>query len=1287
MKVALAWLAVTLGLTGVARTTAADEASPVPAGLVRFRTFGSAEGLHNIVITGITQDASGALWVGTDGGITRYDGQRFTAFGVAEGMPATQIQVVAVGPDGNVCAGTSSGLACWDGQRFARTGPALLDVVSLVAYRDSLWIGTTSGLFVADRHRVVSRAVGWPTAKGAVKALWADAHGLIAGNDGNVMTSAGDGRWDAIPGLALAGDRVDGVLRDRQGGLWIRTALHMWRLAAGAAHAEDITQGLPVGYDSVIAAVTMVNGPRGEVWIVTDRGIAHRDGDHWRLIDQQAGFPGAGARSVYVDREGSLWVGGIGLSQWRGHGLTIRHDLSSGFAGSIAWSIARDHSGTLWTGTDRCLARATAGRWECLAGTENRIVRSMVLLPDGGVFLGGAPGDLLYIDAAGQASSIPIEPQTAAELTILALAIGPEGDLWIGTKVGLFRLPGARPGPVERVTVPHIPATAVYRSLQVIEGRLWTATVHGIAVLDHGAWHVFDAAWGFHSSSMRYLVPSHDHRMCAAYTDGIGVTCFTSDGRTVSDVRDLGVPEGLHTGMAYFLGEDRRKRLWIGTGDGLDVVTPQGIEHFDERDGIAGNDSAATAFFEDTDGSVWLGSTGGLTHVLAQHYVGPPPAPHTVVSGQLGEHAIGAFAQSIETPHDHNALTLELGTDTLHDGDRIEYEVRLSPLEREWTETRLRQARYPALLPGTYRLEMRARRDSGAWGPVSELHFVVQSPWWQTRWFELVAMLTAIGILILAYRWRQRAIQQRRTRQFNEQSHATFSSLLEAVPDLITVHREGRLTYLNAAARRLLLAEGPADRLPAFPDWTHPDDRARARDMMEHAREVDASHVAEVVELRVHAGDGSWRICDVASVRMEVGGAPLVVVTARDVTERHRLRAKLLLSDRMASLGTLAAGIAHEINNPLAYVVGNLQLIADGLHQPVPATQELAAAVADASEGAERVRRIVRGLASFTRSEEERRVAVQIPDVLRAAIRFTANEVRHRAQLVCQLDPIPSVLADDGRLIQVFINLIVNAAHAIPEGHSDANRITLRTRQDEQGRAVIEVTDTGLGMSAEVLERVFDPFFTTKVLGAGTGLGLSICHGIIDSIGGQIAIESAPGQGTTVRVVLPGAVTTSVPPVLSAPVLATPQTSGAPAAARPTSHVLIVDDEPKVADMLARALRRDHQVTVASCGQAALDLVAAGTWFDAIISDVMMPNMTGIELLDRLAVNAPQQARRFVFLSGGVFTTELRTRLDALGTVHLEKPISAKELRSSVAGVVAGEPGPPAHDRIAACTR
>jgi CheY-like chemotaxis protein len=239
----------------------------------------------------------------------------------------------------------------------------------------------------------------------------------------------------------------------------------------------------------------------------------------------------------------------------------------------------------------------------------------------------------------------------------------------------------------------------------------------------------------------------------------------------------------------------------------------------------------------------------------------------------------------------------------------------------------------------------------------------------------------------------------------------------------------------------------------------------------------------------------------------------------------------------------------------------------------------------------------------------------------------------------------------------VFINLLVNAVHAIPEGHSDDNRITVRTRTDEHGRAVIEVADTGMGMPPEVQARVFDPFFTTKDVGEGTGLGLSICHGIISGLGGQISIDSAPDHGTVVRVVLLPAPAEARAPTPA--VVVKPERNG-----HRRHRVMLVDDEPLVVHTMERLLRRDYDITVALCGQEAIEHIARGVRFDAIVSDVMMPNMTGIELIEEVRRLAPEQANRIIFLSGGAFTAQTREQLDSLGAPQLEKPVTAKELRA-----------------------
>jgi PAS domain S-box-containing protein len=755
-------------------------------------------------------------------------------------------------------------------------------------------------------------------------------------------------------------------------------------------------------------------------------------------------------------------------------------------------------------------------------------VRSIAFPPQGGVFLGGAPDDLLYIDADGRTTSLRSADRTGDQ-RILALALGPEGDLWVGTRGGLFRLRGAVPGPLERVVVPGVTAEVRIVSFAVVGDQMWAGTEEGILVRDHGTWHVLDKRAGLRGTAVCYLAPRADGRMCIAYREAIGLSCFRYESGTLTAFEHIGRPQGLSAGMVYLVGEDRERRLWIGTGDGLDVVTPQGIDHFDEADGVAGNDSAANAFLLDGDGSLWLGSTGGATHVFAQYYRGPPQPPRTAfLEGRLGARAIGATQAPIEVPHDQNALTLELAASSLLDPRRVEYQVRLSPLETGWSTFRQRQIRYPALLPDAYRFEARARIGAGAWGPITELQLAVLPAWWQTTWFYLGIAVIGLGAAAAGVTWRQRTVLRRRTRQLHDQTDASFRAVVDLMPDLIAVHRDRKLIYLNLANRRFLGVDGPTEdwRHLQLMDVIHEDDRAAVRDLFRRVRDMDPEASLEIIEIRVRCADGSWRTCELSGIRVDLGGAATIVSSSRDVTERKRMRAKLLISDRMASLGTLAAGIAHEINNPLAYVAGNLEAVAETLAatQGVPSKAEcveLAAAVKDARDGAERVRRIVKGLRSFSRSEEERRVPLVVADVVEAAIRLTSNELRHRARLVRELDPVPRVIADDGQLTQVFINLLVNAAHAIPEGHSDDNCITVRTRTDDRGRAVVEVADSGQGMPPEVQARVFDPFFTTKDIGEGTGLGLSICHGIVSGLGGQISIDSTPGQGSVVRVVLP----------------------------------------------------------------------------------------------------------------------------------------------------------------------
>jgi signal transduction histidine kinase len=233
------------------------------------------------------------------------------------------------------------------------------------------------------------------------------------------------------------------------------------------------------------------------------------------------------------------------------------------------------------------------------------------------------------------------------------------------------------------------------------------------------------------------------------------------------------------------------------------------------------------------------------------------------------------------------------------------------------------------------------------------------------------------------------------------------------------------------------------------------------------------------------------------------------------------MQARLMVAGRMASVGTLAAGLAHEINNPLASVLANLRLLEEAGGGLLQDPRELREVVADVLAGVERVRRIVEGLRLFTHTGDAGGVRLELPRVLDTAVALASSELRARAQLVREDRDAGPVVAHEGRLVQALVELLVNAAHAIPAGCPERHEIHVETRSDGPGRAIVAVRDTGVGIAPEQLGRVFDPFFTIPGAGGGTGLGLSTCHAIVTSLGGEITVESKPGAGSTFTVRLP----------------------------------------------------------------------------------------------------------------------------------------------------------------------
>lgn len=501
---------------------------------------------------------------------------------------------------------------------------------------------------------------------------------------------------------------------------------------------------------------------------------------------------------------------------------------------------------------------------------------------------------------------------------------------------------------------------------------------------------------------------------------------------------------------------------------------------------------------------------------------------------------------------------------------------------------------------------------------------------------------------------------RRETQKALARSEASFRALIENAPDAIGVMRnQGEYIYVNRRLAQLLGYE--RDEFKSIPviSMLHPGDR----DMfVERLRRRERGEIPEPAEYRLFRRDGQVVHVETVAINVQFDGGPATLAMLRDLTERKRMEAQLLLSDRLASVGVLAAGLAHEINNPLAYVMTSLEaltkkalpeLLASAHDDEERGRLERALEMLDqARDGAERMRRIVRDVKTFARGDDDTRERVDVTVALDAALQLVAHDLRKRAQVVREYEPAPKIEANESRLGQVFLNLLVNALQALPEGGD--NELRVRVTAPDDSTVVVEIIDTGEGIAPEFLSRVFDPFFTTKPVGVGTGLGLFVCQGIVSSLGGTLSLSSEVGKGTTVRVSLP-ALTLPSDRIPSAP----PPASAAARGAR----VLVVDDEPPLGRALTAALLGEHDVVCATSGEAALERLASDDRFDVILCDLMMPDLDGMELWKRVRAARPDLADRFVFITGGAFSPEATAFLDE-GRPHLEKPFDMPKLRA-----------------------
>lgn len=1163
------------------------------------------------------------------------------AWQAREGLPPASLYALLQARQGDLWLGTSQGLVHFDGVRFTvhelRGGQGWhgQQVLALAeGVTGALWVGTEKGLGVWHQGQL-SLPEGLEELAGVrVGALLAEGQELWAGTSEGLVHWGADGLERYGPREGLTDSRVWAVYRDRQGTLWAGTGQGLARLVG--RRFEPVP--LPVG-DTPVRALQQ--GLDGTLWVGTGQGLVRlREGraTHLPLPGQAQAEP---VLALLEDRHGSLWLGTASRGLWRYTAGTFTPvGAVGGSAGSAqVLALLEDREGSVWTATPERLHRLRAGAFTPWGVLEGLPTDSVVVVREdrhGTLWVGTADSGLLRQEA-GRFSRFGVEQGLSASF-IRSLAEAPDGTLWVTTPAGVFHHDGQRFHALERRGC--LAQEVLYATWPDRHGAVWFGTSNWLCRLKEGTLTAVGPGQGLPAAHVLSLAEDGAGTLWAATTAGL----VRVEGDTLQRYTTA---EGLAGDLVMDLSPDSQGGLWVGTSNGLSLWRNGRLYRLTMAEGLF--DDMVMRVLEDAQGHLWLSCNRGIFRlergeveaVLAGRQ---PRLRSQVFTLQDGLRSADVMGGGV-SPAGWRARDGRLWFPTLRGLAVVDpAEVGAGPLLPQARLLQVQVAGQPARAEGT--LELMPEQS-----PL-ELQVGVDS-------------LVAAARVRLRYRleghdqgWHE--AQGRQGVSYRRLAAGRYRFWLSAAgPDGAWSEPRQVLEVVQAAplyarawfwALCLLLAAGTGTglyalrmrRLQARERWLEERVAERTRELERANRELD-EHLRALRETQ----------------------------------------AQLVQAGRMAAVGTLAAGVGHEINNPLAYIVTNLEYACQearalGRELPVgPGRErlgELERALREALHGTDRVRRIAKDLKTLSR-EESAREPVDLHAVLEAAANMAAHELLPRARLEWELGEVPRVEGSEPRLVQVFLNLLVNAAQAMPEGQPERNEVRLVTRR-EGDLVVVEVRDTGSGIPPEVMTRIFDPFFTTKPVGVGTGLGLALSQAFLKAMGGDIQVESEVGRGTTLRVLLrvaPEAVAQAAEAQQAQAAREVEQAAvQARAAERQRGRVLVVDDDPMVSSALRRTLGREHEVEVQGSSRAALARLVSpeGLLVDVVLCDLMMPELTGMDLHAALQSTAPPLAGRLVFMTGGAFTPAAQAFLEQVDNPRLEKPFEPERLREQVRGWV-----------------
>ncbi len=746
-------------------------ATPSSAQRYTFQTYAQAEGLGNLSPQALLQDRTGFLWVGTQNGLFRYDGSHFDAFDASSGLPTARITALQEDESGNLLVATTGGLARLSGNRFQRI---LFSGEPLTTTRRQgiasgpggvLYLATEKGLEVRTNDLNASLLTAGPDAR--IFSVYRDPAGVIWAGCGSSLCRIERGRLAPVDAPLPTG-KWTAIRSAPSGDLWLLNEKSVWVKRAKTGIFEPLPPPAFPRFDNFapfLGDPSLEVAFDGSIVASSSIGLCRWDGNAWTLVDPSAGQGHTDVTALLADREGSIWVGiaGLGLARWLGYSEWQSWGAAEGLPHEAIWAIDRDDSGTLWVGTRDGLAFSAAAvpsGWSRRPEFAGKMVLSLAHAHDDTLWIGTGNDGLFRLDLRGHR----LAPVLVGGDKLFApkILVDRQGYVWATSLGAIYRSAEPADGRIPAFEIQPVPDTTsdevFYQLAQDVQGRIWAAGIHGLAVYNHGQWTRLTPHEGLQSDHLGPVAPTPDGSLWVGYRDAEGLTHLVANGSAWKAVH-VGVRDGMVSDETTFLGVTPDGTLWHGADRGVEVLENGKWIHYGQLDGLIWDDCNSRAFLADRDGSVWIGTSRGLSRYRRHARPRLDPPAITITTARLGDVTL-PIAGGAKVPYSEHYLYVRFTAPVLFDNrDRL-FRYRLSGVDSRWVEGSQDEARYANLTPGRYTFEVMARNAAGDWSPhPASLTFTITPAWWHTWWFFGLSTAAAVS-LVWAF-WRRRLRKDR----------------------------------------------------------------------------------------------------------------------------------------------------------------------------------------------------------------------------------------------------------------------------------------------------------------------------------------------------------------------------------------------------------------------------------------------------------------------------------------------------------------------------------------------